>query len=158
MLPQYGIPFILSKLALPVHDHTSIWEGGDLDHGNLLGLTDDDHVRYFDKDGSKELAGFLDFNLQSPVISGGEITAQGTDLYVDTEGGAGTDDLVNINGGTTGKIIFVHAKDDGHTIVLKHNTGNIWNGAVGDISLDTAKKIATYIFVINQWVLKSVQQ
>lgn len=31
--------------------------GGNIHHGALSGLTDDDHVRYFDKDGSKALTG-----------------------------------------------------------------------------------------------------
>jgi len=40
------------------HKHTAVaGDGSQLDHGLLGGLTDDDHARYFDKDGSKALTG-----------------------------------------------------------------------------------------------------
>jgi microcystin-dependent protein len=40
------------------HKHTAVaGDGSQLDHGLLGGLTDDDHARYFDKDGSKGLTG-----------------------------------------------------------------------------------------------------
>ena len=39
------------------------------DHGNLDGLTDDDHTRYFDKDGSKAATGNFDLNYKQLLRS-----------------------------------------------------------------------------------------
>ena len=57
------------------HKHSgSADDGGQVDHGDLSGLTDDDHARYFDKDGSKAMTGvFLsrDVTNSAFVIDGG---------------------------------------------------------------------------------------
>ena len=57
------------------HKHTAATgDGPQLDHGQLGGLTDDDHVRYFDKDGSKTITGTTiqrDVDTSSLAIKGG---------------------------------------------------------------------------------------
>lgn len=55
---------------------------------------------------------------------------------VDTYSNAASDDLTTINGGTAGMIIFLRAVHGDRTVVVKHNTGNIWLPGALDISLD----------------------
>lgn len=69
-----------SKLAFDSaagHDHDDVGSQ-QVDHGNLGGRTDDDHVRYFDKDGSKAMTGNLDMGT-SDLIFGG---VAGTDIRI----------------------------------------------------------------------------
>ncbi|KKK91898.1 hypothetical protein LCGC14_2708310, partial [marine sediment metagenome] len=55
------------KIETPAEFDVMIWDPGEfafvprqIDHGaDLAGLADDDHVRYFDKDGSKDMTGTL---------------------------------------------------------------------------------------------------
>jgi len=69
----------------------------------------------------------------------GAITRTQTYHRIDTDGGAATDDLVTINGGNEGDILIIHPEDDARTIVVKHNTGNIWLIGLADISLTDAE-------------------
>ena len=69
----------------------------------------------------------------------GAITRVQTYHSLDTFGGAATDDLVTINGGADGDILIIHPEDDARTIVIKHNTGNIWLIGLADISLTDAE-------------------
>jgi len=70
------------------------------------------------------------------TIATGVITVTQSVHTVDTEGDAGTDDLDTINGGATVQLIILRAEDDAHTVVVKHNTGNIWLKRKQDLSLD----------------------
>jgi hypothetical protein len=72
------------------------------DHGALSGLTDDDHVRYFDKDGSKAMTGNLDTGGNNILLNTGSITGGNgdfTSLNADTIGNngdsIGLDDTLN---------------------------------------------------------------
>jgi len=71
------------------------------------------------------------------TIATGVITV--TQMYhtvdIETEIDA-TDDLVTINGGATVNLIVLRAEDGARTVVVKHNTGNIWLQGKADISLD----------------------
>lgn len=49
-------------MAFKFNPFTGKFDLQETDHGNLAGLTDDDHVRYFDKDGSKVATGNFDLN------------------------------------------------------------------------------------------------
>ena len=70
------------------------------------------------------------------TIADGAITVTQSVHTVDTQGDAGTDDLDTINGGTTVQLIILRAENDAHTVVVKHNTGNIWLKRKQDLSLD----------------------
>lgn len=86
---------------------------------------------------SIQFSGFLKTPAATTLtIASDIVTATQTTHKVETEGGAGTDDLVTINGGVEGAIIILEPLDDAHTVVLKHNTGNIFNKTGADVSLD----------------------
>lgn len=74
----------------------------------------------------------------SKTIASGTITIVSTDIVIDTEGAAASDDLdtitfTNVEHGT---VIALCAANDARTVVIKHNTGNILCGA--DVSLDNS--------------------
>lgn len=70
------------------------------------------------------------------TIAAGAITVTQMRHKVDTEGDAASDDLDTINGGATVNLIILRAESDARTVVVKHNTGNIWLQGKADISLD----------------------
>lgn len=70
------------------------------------------------------------------TIEGGEISITGPYHSVNTEGGAGSDDLDTVNGGTEGDILVLRAEDSARTVVCKDGTGNL--SLAGDFSLDHA--------------------
>jgi hypothetical protein len=59
------------------------------------------------------------------TISGGAITYTGAYMVIDTEGGAATDDLDTINGGSVGDILFLREANNARTVTIKHGAGNI---------------------------------
>jgi hypothetical protein len=70
-------------------------------------------------------------NGTATTIATGVITASATNMIVDTEGGAATDDLDTINGGGNGDILLLRSTNSARDIVVKHGTGNIYlNGQV----------------------------
>ena len=86
-------------------------------------------------------AGYAEF--QSVTISGGVITLDGEYpfriLTVDTEGGAATDDLDSISGGTNGERVILQSADNARTVVIKDGAGLLLQA---DFSLNnTADKI-----------------
>lgn len=82
------------------------------------------------------LLGLLFKTATELTISSGAITVTQALHTVDTEGDAASDDLDTINGGTTVNMIVIKADNDARTVVVKHNTGNIWLQGKADISLD----------------------
>lgn len=68
------------------------------------------------------------------TISGGVITITSSNHTVETEGGAGADDLDTINGGAENDVLLLRAADAAHTVTVKNGTGNISCGA--DFALD----------------------
>jgi hypothetical protein len=69
-------------------------------------------------------------------IAAGAVTKTYSHHTIDTQADAASDDLDTINGGTEGEIIFVRPASGSRTIVVKHNTGNIWNPSGSDVTLD----------------------
>jgi len=78
---------------------------------------------------------------ESDTISGGATTLNSTawnvTYTIDTEGGAGSDDLATINGGVEGQKVYIQAANDARTVVVKAGTGNIYMRT--DFSLDNTK-------------------
>ena len=98
------------------------------------------------------------------TISAGVITlTNNSSSYVlDTEGASSTDDLVTINGGQDGQIIFLKSTDNARNIVLKHATGNIFNPQNNnannrDITLDIATDLVmlSYNSTLDYWIVVS---
>lgn len=84
------------------------------------------------------------------TIAAGAITATGSYHAVDTEADAATDDLVTINGGTTGMRLVLAAANDARTIVLKDSTGNLV--LAGDCSLTSVGDTIELIFNGANWL------
>lgn len=82
------------------------------------------------------MLGFLMKAATELTIASGAVTVTQMFHTVDTEGDAATDDLDTINGGTTVNLIILRAENDARTVVVKHNTGNIWLQGKADINLD----------------------
>jgi len=91
------------------------------------------------------------------TIATGIVTATnvGGNYLIDTEGAGATDDLDTISGGNDGQIITIGIVADARNVVLKHNTGNIFNPAQNDITLDvTTDKIELlYSSTLSKWVV-----
>lgn len=82
----------------------------------------------------------------SRTISSGSITALGSYHTIDTQSAAASDDLDTVS--TTGSGLFVmwRAEDDARTVVVKHNTGNIFVPTALDISLDTTNRVVGTLY------------
>jgi len=72
---------------------------------------------------------------------------------VDTEGGASTDDLATINGGTEGDLLFLRSASSQRTVVLKHGVGNIRIPSGQDFSLDSPDKAVLLLYDGTNWLL-----
>lgn len=74
------------------------------------------------------------------------LTNVGSNYLLDTEGSAATDDLDTINTGVQGLVIIVGSTASARNVILKHNTGNIYNPAGFDIVLETVNQKVTLIY------------
>jgi len=93
---------------------------------------------------------FADFK-EVTIVSGVIIITQ-TCHTVDTEGDAANDDLDTINGGTEGNVIILRAENDARTVVIRHNTGNIWLQGKADISLDDIRDAIILAYDGIKWI------
>lgn len=91
------------------------------------------------------------------TIATGAITVTGVKHTIDTEADAASDDLDTINGGSDGQVLFIRANNDARTVVLKHNTGNIYCTGLADITLDNySDTIALdYSGALSKWVVRN---
>jgi len=88
------------------------------------------------------------------TISSGVVTKIQTLHTIDTEADAITDDLVTINGGANGDVIYIRAANAARDIVLKDGTGNLeLNGS--DITLDNTSLYVCLIYdsTLVKWVI-----
>lgn len=85
------------------------------------------------------------------TISGGAITVTGSLHSVDTEGNAASDDLVTINGGSTGSLLILRTVDNGRDVVLKDAAtgGNLF--LAGDCTLSALVDTITLIKIGSHW-------
>ena len=92
---------------------------------------------------------------QSATIASGAITLSGSWvrlLIADTEGGAASDDLTDIAGGTAGQVLVVKAADSARTVVIR-STGNIdLSTGDGDQSQDNAFDTMTLVYDGSEWL------
>ncbi len=79
---------------------------------------------------------FMQLSPTSVTISNGAISVSRSSYYVDTEGGAASDDLDTINGGSTGAILVLRTVANARAVTVKHNTGNIRLNGATDFTLD----------------------
>jgi hypothetical protein len=91
------------------------------------------------------------------TIASGIITAPSSNFLIETEASAATDDLDTINGGVDGMELTVGNVADARNVILKHNTGNIFNPAGFDIVLETTKDkvVLKYSSTLSLWIVTS---
>ena len=92
------------------------------------------------------------------TISTGEVTVDDKTYFtIDTESDAASDDLDTINGEFDGKVITIAAQDASRTVVVKHNTGNIYNPFQRDINLEDVYSniVLRYEADLSRWVVIS---
>ena len=87
------------------------------------------------------------------TISAGEVTKTRAHHTIDTEADAATDDLVTISGGTEGEIILIRPSSGSRTVVLKHNTGNIWSPMFMDVSMLDADSYVLLAYSGSKWCI-----
>lgn len=85
------------------------------------------------------------------TIAGGIVTRSQAYHTIDTEGGAATDNLDTINGGAVGDILVIKPESGARTIVIKHNTGNIWILGAADVTLDDADDHILLVYDGTYW-------
>ena len=85
------------------------------------------------------------------------LTNNSSSYVLDTEGAAASDNLSTISGGQEGQIIFIYSAADARNIIIKHNTGNIFNPYATDITLDLTSDIVElrYSSVSAKWIVIS---
>lgn len=89
------------------------------------------------------------------TIATGAVTVTGAYHTIDTEADAASDDLDTINGGVSGMVLELRAANDARTVVLKHNTGNIYNPGGINLSLTTDKDTVRlrYDGGLSKWIV-----
>ena len=107
--------------------------GGDL--VQQVGHAISDDVMYFNPQ-APALKSIYYTAFSELTIAAGAITVTQAYHTVDTVADGATSDLATINGGATVNLIILRAEDGARTVVVKHNTGNIWLQGKADISLD----------------------
>jgi hypothetical protein len=90
----------------------------------------------------------VNITISSGAISVGE---NGSYFTVDTESAASTDDLVTINNGKEGDLIFIRAANSARTVVLKDGSGNILTNGSVDLSLDNTQDLVVLHYDGTNW-------
>ncbi len=87
---------------------------------------------------------FVQLNYEAPTtltLSGDIITISRSYHKVDTEGAASSDNLVTINGGVQGDVLYLQTVDNARDVVIVHGSGNIFLNSGQNITLDTTNKV-----------------
>ncbi|MCK9569555.1 hypothetical protein M0R72_11500 [Candidatus Pacearchaeota archaeon] len=126
------------------------WVVGEVISKSIMDLHIKDNLIYL-KERLDYLFGRVEVAPTELTISSGVITVSQGFHTVDTESDAASDDLATINGGVTGMTIILRAEDDTRTVVVKHNTGNIWLVGKADISLDDIRDSIRLIWDGTKW-------
>jgi hypothetical protein len=98
----------------------------------------------------------LNFSAHTELtILSGAVTVTQSWHELDTEADASTDDLVTINGGTEGDVVYLNAINNTRTVVIKHGTGNIECQSGEDIILDFSKDRVELLYDGANWMATS---
>lgn len=109
----------------------------DISASNVIVLNPEKENQTFN---SLNVAGKFSLNpAKSYTIASGIITITNSDIIVDTESAAASDDLVTISGGVNEQIIFLTIANDARNVVIKNAAGNIILANQADLTLDIAK-------------------
>jgi len=91
------------------------------------------------------------------MIASGTITIASSNIIVQTEGAAASDDLDTINGGVANQELIISISDSAKNVVLKHQTGNIFNPLGVDITIDNTSDKISLLYDGTNWVVMSLQ-
>jgi hypothetical protein len=125
----------------------------DISASNVIVLNPEKENQTFN---SLNVAGKFSLNpAKSYTIASGIITITNSDIIVDTESAAASDDLVTISGGVNEQIIFLAIANDARNVVIKHNSGNIFNPNGIDLLLDLTTDSVTLMYreALSKWVI-----
>ena len=87
------------------------------------------------------------------TISSGAITYTGAYMVIDTEGGASSDTLDTINGGTAGDRLLLRGATSGRNIIISDNTGNIQTNNNTNFTLEpTHLDSAEFYYNGSNWI------
>ena len=84
------------------------------------------------------------------TITSDAVTATKSYHTVDTEGGAATDNLATINGGTAGDILILRTANNARDVTVKDGTGNI--ALASDFLMDTIQDTITLLYNGTTWL------
>lgn len=87
------------------------------------------------------------------TIASGAITITSNYHTVDTEAAAATDDLVTINGSVKGQLLFLTIANSSRSVVIKHNTGNIFCSGAVDITIDSSNIMVIGLYNGTRWMM-----
>ena len=92
------------------------------------------------------LASYIDPNGSRSTlsISSGAITVTNSWHLVDTEGGASTDNLDTINGGTSGRVLILSTVSSARAVIVTE-AGNIYCGG-NSITLDSVDRVLMFVY------------
>lgn len=144
-----------STLLDVVKEDGSSLQGGEIIQGQITEI----YTKTFS--GTKKyvlrIKNIIQISTSPLTISGGAITITGSSHSIDTESSASTDDLDTISGGVSGQILYLKSTNDARNVVIKHNTGNIFNPAGLDITLDLTSDIVflRYDSTLTKWIVVS---
>ncbi len=85
------------------------------------------------------------------TIAAGAFTADSSNMVIDTEGGAASDDLTTISAVTTGQFLILQTANSSRDIVVKHGTGNIFLNGRADFTLTGTRDKLFLIGVSTEW-------
>lgn len=132
------------SLNFPINISSNLGLTGDLTQTGDISLTGDLGINgNIDSDIVK--SNFLKLDTSTDLtISSGEITITQSFHKIVNESDASTDSIDTINGGNDGDILFISKYDSSKSLVLNHNTGNIWNVYGFDLSVKNDKAILLF--------------
>jgi hypothetical protein len=86
------------------------------------------------------------------TIASDAITVTKSYHRLDTEGGASSDNLLTINGGTVGQIVTLATTNNSRDVVVTHSSGNILLNGSSNFTLTNVADTITLIYNGAQWV------
>jgi hypothetical protein len=93
------------------------------------------------------------FTEESVTISSGGISPTKTNIIVDTEGAASTDDLTTINNNAAGRYHILRIANAARSVVLKHGTGNIRIPGAADLTISDTDTVIELVYNGSNWIV-----
>lgn len=138
----------------PIPTGTAVANTADTFNGPLQEL--DDAILALENPGASD-TGQTNIKLDDPptlTIASDAITRTQVWHYVDTEGGAASDNLATISGGSEGQLLIIQIINASHAVTVKHNTGNIYLQNGQDIVMNSLYMLLFLLYNsdLSRWV------